>query len=289
MKKSLKFAVAAITVILLLIGPLNFASASAEGTAIGTGLSNTFGDFNGGGFDFAKPDELIGISIAQLESLISGGGIGLSPETLQAISRFYILDNDGDGYCTVGGYSIKDFDGDGCCTIHDVLQMLYPSEGSCAIGDYVWLDMDRDGIQDANEIGLNGVKVELYKWTWEYELIATTVTSEHGGKPGWYCFENLPRGLYRVKIILPVNLEFTKPRQGTDRTLDSDADPKDGTTEWKLHAPFMNEKDMSIDAGAIPKTGGVSTTAYYMAGGSLLALGSFGIAFPRLALRKKQH
>ncbi len=31
-----------------------------------------------------------------------------------------------------------------------------------ALGDYVWIDLNRDGIQDPDEPGVNGVRVRLY-------------------------------------------------------------------------------------------------------------------------------
>lgn len=45
------------------------------------------------------------------------------------------------------------------------------------IGNYVWLDTNGDGIQTADESGIDGVTVELYK---EDVLVGTTVTSNGG-------------------------------------------------------------------------------------------------------------
>ena len=54
-------------------------------------------------------------------------------------------------------------------------------ESACAalyrIGNYVWLDADQDGRQDADEIGLSGVVVELYE---DDVLIGRDTTDENG-------------------------------------------------------------------------------------------------------------
>ena len=41
--------------------------------------------------------------------------------------------------------------------------MYTSTPGMAAIGDRVWLDTDEDGIQDGGEVGINNVKVDLYK------------------------------------------------------------------------------------------------------------------------------
>jgi uncharacterized repeat protein (TIGR01451 family) len=56
------------------------------------------------------------------------------------------------------------------------------------IGNRVWLDANRDGLQDANEIGIAGVRVELR--TAVGALLATTLTDADG----YYAFSNDPRG-----------------------------------------------------------------------------------------------
>jgi len=67
-----------------------------------------------------------------------------------------------------------------------------PELGS--IGDYVWLDDDGDGLQDADEEGIEGVTVSLFDNNGM--LIATTVTDEDGG----YLFDDLAEGVYVVQV-----------------------------------------------------------------------------------------
>ncbi len=73
-----------------------------------------------------------------------------------------------------------------------------------SIGDFVWLDADRDGVQDAGESGLSGVSLELYDTGpdgaiggGDDSLLATTTTDANGG----YVFSGLPPGSYYVDVV----------------------------------------------------------------------------------------
>ncbi|PZU49075.1 MAG: hypothetical protein DI566_01795 [Microbacterium sp.] len=93
---------------------------------------------------------------------------------------------------------------------------------SYALGDYVWIDADRDGIQDSGEQPLSGVTVELYR-VGEDEPIATTTTSATGE----YVFDVLPAGSYQVRFVLtPAQselYEFSPAGAGGDAAADSNA------------------------------------------------------------------
>lgn len=97
-----------------------------------------------------------------------------------------------------------------------------------AIGDYVWVDRNKDGIQDDNEEPLEGVKVELYDK--DGNKLAETETDENGR----YLFDELPAGEYQVKFTLTEaqkeKYRFTKEQAGDDTAVDSDADEETGWT-----------------------------------------------------------
>lgn len=116
------------------------------------------------------------------------------------------------------------------------------------LGDRVWIDVNGDGLQDENEVGLNGVTVELYN---RFDaLVATKVTAnDAAGKPGYYAFSGLNPEDYTVKFILPAGYQFTKSAQGTDRSKDSNADLLGKTSVISLLAGTY---DKTIDAGLIP-------------------------------------
>ena len=77
-----------------------------------------------------------------------------------------------------------------------------------SIGDTVWLDVDRDGVQDAGEAGIPGVTVQL-TWagpdgnlaTTADNVVYTTVTDDNGN----YLFSDLPDGDFQVTTNLPSN------------------------------------------------------------------------------------
>jgi len=68
-------------------------------------------------------------------------------------------------------------------------------DNSGKVGDRVWNDANHDGVQDATEVGIAGVTVNLYAsdgTTW----LASTATDAYGA----YIFEGLPNGTYVVRV-----------------------------------------------------------------------------------------
>ncbi|WP_165774607.1 SdrD B-like domain-containing protein [Candidatus Viridilinea mediisalina] len=111
------------------------------------------------------------------------------------------------------------------------------------IGDRVWLDLNKDGVQDANETtGVPGVRVTLYAADGT-TVLSTTTTDENG----YYRFERLGEGEYVVGFDLPPGYERS-PTGGTDdRTRDSDADNSTGRTPVISLPPGTT--DLTWDAG----------------------------------------
>lgn len=89
-----------------------------------------------------------------------------------------------------------------------------------AVGDVVWIDSDKDGVQDEGEPPLPGVTVELLV---DGVVIQTTTTDENGR----YVFDDLPAGTYQVRFRLTEEQQqryrFTLRDSGQDGA-DSDAD-----------------------------------------------------------------
>jgi len=87
-----------------------------------------------------------------------------------------------------------------------------------AVGDYVWFDANANGIQDPNEIGVQGVTVTLRRAADDW-VVATTATDENG----WYLFDQLNSGSYYVEFAAKDGYLWTRPTQGTNAAIDSDA------------------------------------------------------------------
>lgn len=110
-----------------------------------------------------------------------------------------------------------------------------------ALGDIVWLDANRDGIQNDGEAGVEGITVQLKDAGGV--VIATTNTDANGN----YLFDNLEPGDYSVGFVLPAGFEFTTRDAGGDDAVDSDVDPLTGMTgTYTLEA---GETDLTVDAG----------------------------------------
>lgn len=110
-----------------------------------------------------------------------------------------------------------------------------------SIGDKVWEDLDKDGIQDAGELGIANVTVKLYTCTGT--LVATTTTNSSG----IYSFSSLTPGDYYVEFTKPTGYTFTTKDVGSDDTKDSDADITNGKTICTTLS--AGENDLTWDAG----------------------------------------
>ena len=83
-----------------------------------------------------------------------------------------------------------------------------------SIGDSVWYDTNGDGIKDTSEPGVSGVTVELYN---AGGLVSSTATNING----YYTFDKLTKGDYRVKVITGSSLDGYKQSADRDTTLDN--------------------------------------------------------------------
>ena len=109
------------------------------------------------------------------------------------------------------------------------------------LGDKVWLDANKNGIQDAGENGLANVTVKLYNNS--SVLVGTTTTDANGA----YGFSNIAPGTYSVTFTAPSGYTISPKLQGSDATKDSDPDPSTGQTASVTLTAGQN--NTTIDAG----------------------------------------
>ncbi len=74
-----------------------------------------------------------------------------------------------------------------------------------SVGDYVWYDVNHDGLQDSTDIPLQGVTLTLTKadGTAAYDTAGNLVTTTTTNSAGYYTFDNLPFGQYKVTVTPP--------------------------------------------------------------------------------------
>jgi len=112
-----------------------------------------------------------------------------------------------------------------------------------SVGDYIWLDSNRNGLQDSDELPLKGVVIELY------DVTRTLIKSSKSDESGKYLFKELETGEYYVKFIVPNGYTVTQKGVGSDREKDSNANSNGLTSSFTLES---GSNDLSIDLGIYP-------------------------------------
>jgi len=121
------------------------------------------------------------------------------------------------------------------------LTIEYETVPGATIGNFVWDDADEDGIQDAGELGIDNVTINLYYSSGG--LAGTTTTNSSG----FYSFSNIVPGNYYLDFILPSEHSFSPQDQGGNDNLDSDASLSNGQTV--VTTLTSGENDPTWDAG----------------------------------------
>jgi hypothetical protein len=113
-----------------------------------------------------------------------------------------------------------------------------------SIGDFIWSDANSNGLQDADEPGIEGVTVTLFG-------PGGATTQQQTGANGEYLFDGLAAGDYRIEVTLPSSgySGFTLQDQGGDDGDDSDVNASGSTGTINLSP---GENDISVDAGLVP-------------------------------------
>ncbi len=124
--------------------------------------------------------------------------------------------------------------------------------GDGSIGDRVWNDENRNGIQDAGEVGVAGVVVSLF------DVAGNLVRSTKTDAYGLYKFTGLSTGLnsgtnYQVRFSLPTGFVFTTQNgdnAGVSGANNSDANTSTGRT-GTINISGPNRDITYVDAGIV--------------------------------------
>lgn len=118
------------------------------------------------------------------------------------------------------------------------------------LGDLVWTDTNKNGIQDPGELGVAGVIVNL--WSNVNNAPGSIVKTTTTNASGYYLFTDIVPGTYWLQFVLPNEISswvFTLQNQGTNDTLDSDANATGFAGPIEL---ISGEVDLTWDAGLDP-------------------------------------
>ncbi len=123
--------------------------------------------------------------------------------------------------------------------------VVVPAKAS--IGDRLFIDANKNGIQDANETGIPGAKVTVYR------ADGTRVTEVTTGADGRWIVDTLDAGSYYPVYTLPNGYDWTTSKVGNDDGLDSDVDINGRTRTITVTA---GQRVDSLDAGVVAKNNG---------------------------------
>ena len=118
-----------------------------------------------------------------------------------------------------------------------------------SLGDFIWLDANRNGLQDAGEAGIGGLLVTLIGGGTDGLIngVGDTTATTTTDADGYYQFNNLESGVqYQVTFNKPVGTAYTTRDVGTNDTIDSDAGA-DGKSQVVTLSPGQNNP--TLDAG----------------------------------------
>ncbi len=136
---------------------------------------------------------------------------------------------------------------------------------AATIGNIVWLDENRDGVQNPDEPGINGILVNIYQdqnmdGIGDHGILKSRITSTRHGTKGAYYFDNIAPGTYLIEFVLGDEYQFTEPYMGEDATMDSDVDPSTGISQPIVVGPGMME--ISVDAGLVQESRSLELTHF---------------------------
>ena len=117
--------------------------------------------------------------------------------------------------------------------------------GTVCVGDYVWSDLNRNGVQDVGEPGVQGVRATLFRV--DGSEVLYTVTDSNGA---WGICGVTP-GSYFVRFTgIPSGTAFTTVRAGGNTAKDSDPDATGTTPAFAVGSVNV----LTIDAGIVAAT-----------------------------------
>ncbi len=141
-------------------------------------------------------------------------------------------------------YTVKVTSDAGCESSDEVVVNV---NDKVTIGNFVWLDENRNGLQDDGATGINDVMVTLHQCDGTV-VASTTTANDANGEAGAYSFDVCPNSgeYYVVFGNTPEGTEFTDANAGADIE-DSDANANGRTDCFEV----TDVDNMTIDGGLV--------------------------------------
>ncbi|WP_273567369.1 SdrD B-like domain-containing protein [Maribacter halichondriae] len=215
------------------MGPSFQIGMGADVTRAGFGASGWFTISGGDGY-YTTGD----INLPLGECDVQGGNEVIFQWTTQDGTIVGASDQQTIEVSTSGTYQVEVTNCNGCEAMDEV---VVNNLDKVTIGDFVWDDTNRNGIQDNNETGVDGLTVSLYDCN---DTFVADMVTENGG---FYSFDVCPGDYYIVFENVPAGYDFTSANAGNDDMMDSDAGA-DGKTPCFT---ITDTDNYSIDAGLV--------------------------------------
>lgn len=170
----------------------------------GTEVARTVTDGNGG---YLFPDLPFGSYFVDVDETTIPTGMTQTPPSTLPNADFGNQDHSGNGYAvTIGnGQPVENLTADFGYNYNPDTD-VNGGTNNATLGDRIWIDVDGDGAQDPNEVGVSGVQLTLYHDPDEDGVYDTpytvggytpTTTTDANGN---YIFDDLPAGSYVVTV-----------------------------------------------------------------------------------------
>ncbi|MBL0145588.1 MAG: carboxypeptidase regulatory-like domain-containing protein [Chitinophagaceae bacterium] len=135
--------------------------------------------------------------------------------------------------------------------------------GKASLGNRVWYDMDNNGLQDAGELGVSNVKVELLDGSGNPVNVPGTGTPYvvYTNALGEYIFTGLDAGDYQVRFSeFPSGYTSSTANVGANDAIDADANFSGNsnpatTATTGIYSLSEGEDNMTVDMGIVPPAG----------------------------------
>jgi SdrD B-like domain/Secretion system C-terminal sorting domain len=136
--------------------------------------------------------------------------------------------------------------------------------GTASLGNRVWYDVNNNGLQDATELGVGNVKVELLDALGAVVNVPSTAIPYvvYTNALGEYLFTGLPAGDYTVRFSrLPAGYTSSTANTGTDDAIDADASfagisvTATTTATTAVYTLQTGEDNLTVDMGIVPAAG----------------------------------